>query len=389
VVEPSPLPPDTPPVEPVLVPLSSPTPTNPILPEPTATPTPQVLPPPTPAPEQFAEPEASPTPEPEEKPSVEPRGASLLSRLDFGSWDHVLAAAWSPGGELLAASAGEKVYLIAYPSMDVLYELPVGASTESLAFSPVGYPAAGGSPLLALAVKDGSVQIWNPASGELSCSFHGHRNGAKSLAFFPDGSRFATTGMDPMVRIWDLTVFLEEGVCPLQIQAEMIGSARAVPGVAVHQGGTFLASIDLRQIRLRETSTQRIMGTISVGETVYALSFSPDGRWLAGALAGDGMRIWDVNTLAAVIDLKPDDTSQPNRGFTWSIAFHPSGKWLAAGSSSGSIRIWQLDESEETSQIQMFDAHEKAVASLAFHPSEALLVSGGLDGMIKLWAVLP
>jgi WD40 repeat protein len=381
---------DSAPPEVNFVPVSPPIPSQTPLPEPASAPNLQIKPEVQPSPELTAIPgeERLPAPVLQETPAAGPGSASLLSRIDFGPWDHVLAAAWSPDGELLAASAGENVHLIAYPSLEVIHELRVGASTESLAFSPAGSIEAGGFPLLALAVKDGSIQLWDPSSGDLSCSFQGHRNGAKSLSFFPDGRRFATTGMDAMVRVWDVYAFLGARTCPLPLQAEMIGSARAVPGAAVHPGGTFLASIDLRQIRLREIGTQRIMGTITVGETVHALSFSPDGRWLAGALGGDVLRVWEVETLAPVFELTPAVPSRP-RDFNWSLAFSPSGGWLVAGSSTGAIRIWQVDASAAETQLNLLEAHQKAASSLAFHPYDNVFVSGGLDGQLIFWSFNP
>jgi WD40 repeat protein len=388
-LEASPAAPYTPSVESVLTPLSSPTSTQTLLPEPTAVSLPEASPEENPTPEHTAEPTLTATLalEAEDPPAEEPGKAALLSSLDFGPWEHVLALAWNPTGNLLAASAGENVFIISYPSLEVLYELPVGASTESLAFSP-GDPGEGGSPLLALAVKDGSIQIWDPESGELSCSFPGHRNGAKSLAFLPDGSRIATAGMDPMVRIWNLTVFSEEGVCPLPLRTEMIGSARAVPDVAVHPEGSFLASIDLRQIRMREIDTQRILGTISAGEAVYRLAFSPDGRWVAGALAGDRIKVWDAGSYSPVVELSPTEASRP-RVFTWKIAFHPSGKWIAAGSSTGAVNIWQVLENGENQPIFTINAHQKSAAGIAFHPNEDVFASGGLDGKLVIWTFSP
>jgi hypothetical protein len=365
----------------------SPVPSPSPLPEPTATLEERSPPEALPSPEPLIPLESPPSSTPQETPQPQPENTFIFSRLDFGPWDHVLALDWSPDGNLIAASAGEKIHLVSFPSLEVVHELQVGASTESLAFVPAAGQGSG-IPLIALAVKDGSIQLWNASVGELLCSFQGHRNGAKSLAFTPDGLGLATTGMDAMVRIWDLAAFYEEEACPLPLKAEMIGGARAVPGVAIHREGSFLASIDLRQIRLREIASQRIIGTISAMEPVYVITFSPEGGWLVGGMVGDAVRIWEVGSLAALYELKPVEPPRP-RAFTWSLAFHPSGEWLAAGSSTGTIRLWQIEGDGAGWQLQVLDSHSRAASSLAFHPSENFLASGGLDGYLLFWSFIP
>jgi WD40 repeat protein len=329
---------------------------------------------------------APPSPSPDTEPlEIDRENTYLLASMDFGAWDHILALDWSPDGEVLAASAGENVHLVSFPSLEALHKLPVGASTESLVFSK----APSDFLLLALAVKDGTIQLWDADVGELLCSFPGHRNGAKSISISDDGLTLATSGMDPMVRVWNLAAFLESGTCPVPLQAELIGGARTVPDAVIHPDGRFVASIDLRQIRLREIASQRIIGTIQVFETSYSAVIDPDGRWLAGGLAGDRIRVWEVDSLEAVAELAPVEPPQSSRVFTWSLAFHPSGKWLAAGSSTGLVRVWQLEVNKESKQVLLLDAHEKSAASLAFHPFENILVSGGLDGMLLYWSIDP
>ena len=56
---------------------------------------------------------------------------------------------------------------------------------------------------LATAGEDGSVRIWDPATGELRAVLTGHTGWVRALAVAPDGSWLATAGEDGSVRIWD------------------------------------------------------------------------------------------------------------------------------------------------------------------------------------------
>lgn len=68
-------------------------------------------------------------------------------------------------------------------------------------------------------------------------------------------------------------------------------------------------------------------------ESLHALCFSPDGRMLAGRLAGDRTAVWETGSGAARLSL---DTHGP------ALAFAPDGRSLAAVSRSGLVQHWNL-----------------------------------------------
>ena len=57
------------------------------------------------------------------------------------------------------------------------------------------------SSLLASAGLDGSVRLWDPATGRSIRTFVGHKGGAHSVAFSADGSMLASAGADGDVRL--------------------------------------------------------------------------------------------------------------------------------------------------------------------------------------------
>src|SRR5262249_23207151 len=72
----------------------------------------------------------------------------------------------------------------------------VTSGVHTLAFSPDGKS-------LAVASTAGAIDLWEAATGQERCRFHGHQ--ASFLAFSPDGRRLATAGEDATVVIWDVT----------------------------------------------------------------------------------------------------------------------------------------------------------------------------------------
>jgi WD40 repeat protein len=57
---------------------------------------------------------------------------------------------------------------------------------------------------------DGTVRIWDSASGTEVIVVGVHLTGVESVAWSPDGTRVDSASMDGTCRIWDATVSIED-----------------------------------------------------------------------------------------------------------------------------------------------------------------------------------
>jgi WD40 repeat protein len=73
-----------------------------------------------------------------------------------------------------------------------------------LAFSPDGKTVASTS-------EDGTLRLWEVATGKERCCFVGHRGDVWCLSFSPDGRRLASGGGDATTFVWDVTGRLHNG----------------------------------------------------------------------------------------------------------------------------------------------------------------------------------
>ena len=112
--------------------------------------------------------------------------------------------------------------------------------------------------------------------------------------------------------------------------------------------------------------------------TVNALTFSPDGRWLASAGADKTVRLWDP-----IMGSELRTLAGHSEGVD-AVAFSPDGRLLASGSSDGTVKLW---ESASGSELRTLAGHNLFVDAVAFSADARSLVSASSDGAVKVWDV--
>ncbi len=155
---------------------------------------------------------------------------------------------------------------------------------------------------MAAGSQDGTVRLWDVASGALRTTLSGHLRAVRSLAFSPEGSALATASDDRTVRVWSVATGFE--------QATLRGHAGEVQSVAFSPGGKTLASGgEEGTLKLWHAATwQQLISLNAHRGGVSFLAFSPDGMVLAsGGATIDGR---------GEIFLSRADTGATNRSST-------------------------------------------------------------------------
>ncbi len=194
-------------------------------------------------------------------------------------------------------------------------------------------PGTDATSLMSLAA-DGSIAVWNTATGELTrrAAARVATDGRHAL-LLPGKTMQVATWSGARVRLWN------------------------------PETGSLLRTIDLH---------------LGGGRAIERLAISPDQRMLATGSDDGTVRIWESGTGTLVREIPGGP------GAITAIGFDPRGEQIAAAGASGAIDVW---DTASGARLCVQRAHRGRVASMAFASNGQKMASGGEDGTARTWTV--
>ncbi len=224
--------------------------------------------------------------------------------------------------------------------------------------------------------SNGSISVWNLATGGLRKTWKGHDSSINAIAVSPNGQILATASDDGSIKLWDLTTAINTDTLPLLHTLKE--HSNAVLSVEFSPDGRKLASGSWdNMIMIWDTQTGELLNTlIGHSQMVSAIAISPDGTILASGSKDNTIKIWNLETGELIHTLT---------GHTLpilSLAISPDGKVLASGSADSTIALWDLQTAQP---IRRMSGHTDGVWSVVISADNRTLVSGSWDRTVKLW----
>jgi guanine nucleotide-binding protein subunit beta-2-like 1 protein len=192
------------------------------------------------------------------------------------------------------------------------------------------------------ASRDRTVKLWNTL-GEckytLSQELGGHTDWASCVRFSPavDKPTIVSCGWDRRVRVFDLKE------CKLRF--DLRGHSGYLSTVTVSPDGSLCASGGQDGAALLwDLGEGRRLYSLDAGEPIHALCFSPNRYWLCAATSGC-VKVWDLETKSVVDEVRPDFPEVGKKAFrhhATCLAWSADGSTLYAGYTDGVIRVYTV-----------------------------------------------
>ncbi|MFD3473020.1 AAA family ATPase [Streptomyces sp. NPDC058682] len=263
------------------------------------------------------------------------------------------------------------------------------AGHTSRVYAVAVFTAPDGTPRLATGGEDGTVRIWDPATGtQQGEPLTGHTGGVYAVAVFtaPDGTpRLATGGEDGTVRIWDPATGTQQG----RSLTSHTGGVWALAVFTAPDGTPRLATSSGRTVRIWDpaigTQQGRSLTSHTGGVWALAVFTAPDGTPRLATGGEDGtVRIWDPATGAPVGEPLTGHTGRVNAVAVFTA---PDGTpRLATGGDDGTVRIWDPATGAPVGEpLTGHTGRVNAVAVFTAPDGTPRLATGSDDLTVRIW----
>jgi len=285
----------------------------------------------------------------------------------------IYAAAWAPDGGGIATASGDGSVILwdaERGEQRTVFRPDWQGSTRDRNIYGIAFSARGDR--LAAACGDGLIRIWNVANGEPLPDLRGHQRRVFAVAFSPDDRRLASAAEDGTARLWDLETGTMSGLLrhPLRVNA-----------VAWTADGTGLVTVSADTIvRLWATTGDTVrQDLVGHRDVVWSLARLQAGRFVTTSADGT-TRVWDTSDAQGPVLSCGSEGGIGVRG----VACSPDGRLVATATAQGRVRLWDLATCTATLDLPTIRSRVNAVD---FSPSGDLLVAAGGDGVVRLYTV--
>lgn len=297
------------------------------------------------------------------RPCLTPVGSAQV--LEVPLVREVRGLAVASGGRLLVSGSEDGTIIV--------WELASGAHVRALsghskrvwsvAVMSDGQRVVSGS-------EDKTVCVWNLESGACLCTSIGHTNWVLSVAALPDECGFVSGSRDKTVRVWEPV----HGACTHVLE----GHASEVNSVAVTPDGRHIVSgSDDKTVRVWEAQSGACFRTLH-GHTdwVESVAVTPDGWHIVSGSEDKTVRLWDWTSGVCVRTLVGHTAS------VHGLAVTPDARHIVSGSWDGTVCVWNVASG---ARVRTLHGHLDRVTDVAVTPDGRGIVSSSDDRTMRVW----
>ncbi len=260
----------------------------------------------------------------------------------------------------------------------------------------------------------GETPTSSPATGAV-VTFTGHSRYIAALAWSPDGSKIATASGDGTVQVWDAasgtSIYTYTGHQNQNQNASVNAVAWSLDSTTVYSAATDI------QVWKAVDGTKLFTYTGHSNNTIHCLALSPDGKSIASGSDDNTVQVWDANSGSHLATHTANGTV---RSLTWSpdgariastvydtvevwnstsgnllntykghsgnnvnaVAWSHNGKHVASGSDDRTVQVW---DAASLSASYTYTGHAQPVYAVSWSADDSRVASGGADITVQVW----
>jgi WD40 repeat protein len=220
---------------------------------------------------------------------------------------------------------------------------------------------------LNIAVAGDTVAVSWDLTGGTHAVFKGHTGAINTARYSVDGRFLATASKDGSVKIWDAAT-------GKNLKTFYDKKRSAVNDAVFSPDGRLLVFASDSSVVIRDLETDAEIFANGHSGAVYSVSFSPEGRvFVSGGRDG--------KIILHSLDGKVIRTFHGHDGVVNSVCFSPDGKSIISTSTDETAVLW-----DELGQMRFtFRGYENKVNSAVFSPDSKFVLTTSDDGLARLW----
>jgi len=220
--------------------------------------------------------------------------------------------------------------------------------------------------------NDGSVKLYDIASGREIRSFKGKESNYSIADFSPDGTKIITGSDDGTIQIWDITSGRETG----SIQEYFSGISFLSYSL---DGSQIYAGYGDGTVIFWDANSRRVIKTLGFTSSVNTLDINNDGSQIISGDNNNTLSLWDINNGREIMKFMG---SLNNTTSITTVRFSSNGRQILSGSSFGNVILWDT----VTGRDIMGMTSNKYLYAVSFRPDGRHILTGD-SGSIKLWDI--
>ena len=254
----------------------------------------------------------------------------------------IVSVDWSPEGRYVLSACREGVINIwDARSGKLVREYKTPLVVQVVSWSPDGQYIAVGEE------DKGIVEIWHTFTGQIVWRFR-YGSSLKALSWSPDGRYIAVGGLLNEIHVFDLN------------RREKVAEFRCP---------------DFAEIEDQDFGTYGFWEEYPEECTVFAIAWSPDGKYIIGRFEDGRFRVWNFEKREFVGRFEDELWSE--YGIDWS----PDGKYLATCAEKDKVAIWVAKKIKLWRVIRCGDT----ALTVKWSPDGKLLACGLANGTVEIW----